>query len=640
MSALAGDAPGPRPISARALILGLLLIPPNAWFILEGYIWGNSRPTTVSLYFNVVVTLLLVCGANALLARLNRRWALTQGELLVVYGMLAIASAVCGLDQVQTMLPVIAHPFWHATPENHWETLFLDKIPRWLTVSDPRALAAYFELGQPLFATPYWKPWMVPAAWWASFTFTMLFVMLALNSLFRRQWTEEAKLSFPIVQLPLEMTRPDTPLWRSSLLWLGFGLAFGIDVLNGLHVLYPRVPNLLGDMSGRYDLGTMVRGMPWGAIGWTPLNVFPFAVGLAYFMPLDLAFSSWFFYVLWKLVRIGTTALGWGNLPRAPWIDEQSFAAYIALAGFCLWSSRKHLAAAVRTAFGRASMADSQEAFSYQFAVWGVIIGCAALLAFCLHARMSLGVATAFLAGYLGVSIAVARIRAELGSPVHDLHKIGPEAVITEVVGPRRLGVQNLIMFAFFWSFNRAHRSHPMPNQIEAMKLAAVTNTSQRGLAGALTLATTIGLICGWLMLLHMFFVHGGEPWAGKGTEAFTRLQQSLESPIETNWYGTVALLIGAVFTVFLTVMRARFAWWPFHPAGFAVSGSWSMALFAPSILVSWLMKALLLRYGGMGSYRPAAMFFMGLILGEFVAGAGWGILGNALHMRMHNFLP
>jgi hypothetical protein len=119
-----------RPVTLRALVIGLLLIPCNAYFILDGYIWGNSRPTTVSLYFNVVVTLLVVCGANALLRRLNRRWALSQGELLVIYAMLAIASAVCGLDQIQTMVPVVAHPVWHATPENHWQTLFLEKIRR------------------------------------------------------------------------------------------------------------------------------------------------------------------------------------------------------------------------------------------------------------------------------------------------------------------------------------------------------------------------------------------------------------------------------------------------------------------------------------------------------------------------------
>lgn len=632
--------PAPAPVTVRAVVIGLLLIPPNAWFILWGYIWGQSRPTTVSLYFNVIITLLVVCGLNAVLRRISPRWALRQGELLVIYAMLAISSAVCGLDQLQTMIPVVAHPFWHATPENHWEQLFLQKMPPWLTVTDERALWAYYESNQPLFATPYWREWMVPAAWWSGFSFTLIFVMLALNNLFRKQWTEEAKLSFPIVQLPLEMTRPETPLWSSKLMWIGFGLAFLIDAVNGLHLLYPRVPNLMGERSAAYDLGQIIKTMPWRSIGWTPLNIFPFGVGLAFFIPTDLAFSSWFFYIGWKIVRVIVAAAGWGRIPRAPWIDEQTFGAYIALAAFSLYSSRHHLFAAVEAAFGKRTEDDSREAFSYRFTVWALLVGLGLLVAFCLHAGMSLWLALAFLLLYLGISIAVARIRAELGSPVHDLHKIGPEAVLTEMAGPRRLGVNNLIMFSFFWSINRAHRSHPMPNQIEGMKLAGITNTAQSGLAVALTLATAVGLICGWGILLDAFFRQGGEGWAYKGQEAFSRLQSWIESPPTTNWHATIAVFVGLGITVALAALRTNFTWWPLHPAGFAVSGSFSMALFAPSILTSWLLKVLILRYGGMGAFRPASMFFMGLILGEFAAGAIWGVLGNFLHMRMYNFLP
>jgi hypothetical protein len=41
-----------------------------------------------------------------------------------------------------------------------------------------------------------------------------------------------------------------------------------------------------------------------------------------------------------------------------------------------------------------------------------------------------------------------------------------------------------------------------------------------------------------------------------------------------------------------------------------------------------------------MTSCRPATFFFYGLILGEFVAGTGWGILGNWMQRPMYNFLP
>jgi len=251
---------------------------------------------------------------------------------------------------------------------------------------------------------------------------------------------------------------------------------------------------------------------------------------------------------------------------------------------------------------------------------------------------MSLWAAVVFLLMYVALSIAIARIRAELGSPVHDMHKIGPDAVLTEVLGPRALGTGNLIMFSYFWSFNRAHRSHPMPHQIETMKLADETHISQRGVAAALMLAAVVGTLFGWGFMLDSGFRFGGR--SGKGVEAFTRLQSWLTTPGETNWYAVGALVFGGVFTVFLAAMRARFAWWPFHPAGFAVAGGWSMALFAPSIFIAWLVKSLILRYGGMSSFRPGSRLFLGMILGEFLAGTWWGVYGIIKHQPMYNFLP
>ena len=630
------SSPGVTP---RAILLAIVLMVPNCLFVLWGLFSGQSRPATVSLFFNVVVTLLVLVAVNRLLGCFRPQAKLSPGELLAIYSMLSLSTAVCGLDQIQTMIPVVAHPFWAATPENRYEALFLKQVPPWVTCSDPAALDSYFDGQQHLWQSATWRLWLRPAAAWAVFSFAMLWVMLCLNALFRKQWTEEAKLSFPIVQLPLEMAQERTPLFRSRLMWAGFAVAFGICLVRGLHVLYPKVPSLGGDWA-RNDLGQMVKEPPWTAIGWTPLNVMPFGVGLAFLIPQDLAFSCWAFYLYWKLVRVLTVAFGFGNIPRAPWVDEQSFGAYMALCAFSLWSSRRHLREALLAAVGRQRFDDSQEPLPYRWALWGAVGGLAFLMAWCLAARMSFLPALGFLLLYVALSVAVARIRAELGSPVHDLHFTGPEVALTNVFGPSRLGRQNLIMYTFFWSFNRAQRSHPMPHQSEAMKLAERTGASQRRLAFALTLAAGFGIALGWGILLELMHYYGGTTQQWKGREAFNRLATWLQQPFQTNWHAVGAMGLGLGLTVLLSAMRSRFVWWAFHPAGFAVSGSWSMALFAPSIFASWLIKTIILRYAGITAFRPAAHFFYGLILGEFVGGAGWGLLGIALKRGMYNFLP
>jgi len=41
-----------------------------------------------------------------------------------------------------------------------------------------------------------------------------------------------------------------------------------------------------------------------------------------------------------------------------------------------------------------------------------------------------------------------------------------------------------------------------------------------------------------------------------------------------------------------------------------------------------------------MSAFRPASRFFLGMILGEFLAGGAWGVLGILMKRPMYNFLP
>jgi len=65
----------------------------------------------------------------------------------------------------------------------------------------------------------------------------------------QRRWNEHERLGYPLVELPYQLTSPGLrslsgELLGNWLLWLGFGIAASIDVLNGLAYLYPSVPAL------------------------------------------------------------------------------------------------------------------------------------------------------------------------------------------------------------------------------------------------------------------------------------------------------------------------------------------------------------------------------------------------------------
>jgi hypothetical protein len=78
--------------------------------------------------------------------------------------------------------------------------------------------------------------------------------------------------------------------------------------------------------------------------------------------------------------------------------------------------------------------------------------------------------------------------------------------------------------------------------------------------------------------------------------------------------------------------------WWPLHPIGYAVSSSLSMHILWIPMLVAWIIKGLVLRYGGLRLYRQGIPFFLGLILGEFVIGGGWSVIGTVTGLTTYRF--
>ena len=87
-------------------------------------------------------------------------------------------------------------------------------------------------------------------------------------------------------------------------------------------------------------------------------------------------------------------------------------------------------------------------------------------------------------------------------------------------------------------------------------------------------------------------------------------------------------MLGGALMVLGLRGMRGAFLWWPFHPVGYALAVSYAMDYFWFAFFVSWLIKALIVRFGGMKAHNTAIPFFLGLILGDYVTGSLWAIYG------------
>ena len=322
----------------RSAIIGLLFSLLNIYWIVQVetlVYWNAAHPTTISLFSNAVFSLLFLVLFNLCLRYFAPHLQLGQGELLAVYAMVCSASAISGHGMMQIVVSLIGHAFWYASPENDWQALIFPYLPRWLTVADKQVLSGYYEGKSSLYQIEHIKVWAVPVLSWSSFIFALVFSMLCINLLLRKQWVNIEKLSYPIVQLPYRIITQPVELFKNKYLWIGLTIAGGIDLLNGLSYLYPVLPSL----PIKIHHVSIFEEKPWSALGGIPVSFYPLVIGLAFLTPLDLSFSCWFFFWFWRMERVLGSMMGWTQT-GFPFLTEQATGGYIALCVIALWASR------------------------------------------------------------------------------------------------------------------------------------------------------------------------------------------------------------------------------------------------------------------------------------------------------------
>ena len=698
----------PCSVSVRAIAIGAALVPLTCmWVVSAEILWYSSQPTTVSLMPHVVFMLFWLTVGNLVVARLFPGAQLDAGELLTIYVMLAIGSVVCGHDSLEILVPMITHWKRGATPESGWAKSFHDVLPRFVLLEDEAIMKPFYLGGSSMYRWDVVRAWARPMGWWASFVFVLVCMHFLINTLLRKQWTENEKLSYPVVQIPLELSRRTRKLFSARLLWIGFAIAASIDLINGLNYLYPAIPQI--PIVHIDNLRSYFTERPWNAVGSMWISLYPFAIGVCFFLPLDLAFSCWFFFLFWQAQRVAASSMG-VVIPGFPFVREQTAGGYIALAFVAVWVSRKylkdiflHIVGGRRGAErqGRAFLVavvvlhgalayvafllhrlglpwwtvaqavalpelalllclrrlwrllsdtgtavdESGEALPHRLTVL-LLVGCLAYLGvFLTWLGASWPFAVLFLAIFVAISVSIARLRAELGPPAHDLHYAGPDQMMPKFFGMKTLGRPTLAALSLTWFFNRAYRGHPIAPSLEGYKLAQQTGTSSRRMLIAMVVALALGIFGGFWSMLHVGYKYGMQasvigPGNWFGQEPFTRLHGWASNPQPANAGATIGTGVGLTTAILLALMRMRFAWWPFHPVGYAISGSWSMEQLWFPIFVSWLVKWAILRYGGAKAYRKAVPLFVGLVLGEFVVGCLWDLHGIIAGIEPYSYWP
>jgi hypothetical protein len=642
----------PSTFRLRAFIVGVLLIPIDNYWVFEMDRLGRGPGVTmISLFANAIFILALMLLVNQLIRKLAPRQVFSQMEMLVIYTMICIGTAFTAQDWMANLIQMIGHPYYFAKPENQWGTYIVPFIPKpgLVTIKDMFVLDGFYkgDSSYGLYRWAYLTAWFKPVMIWSLFVTVLLYVMMCINVMVRKQWMERERLTFPIAQLPIAMTEPESSFWKNRLLWIGFSIAAAYTIINGLHFLYPSVPLIYDNFGPSSDLRNFMVTKPWTGIDRLPVRFHPFVTGLGFLLPTDLLFSCWFFYFVWKAQMVLTTAMAWDAIPNFPFINQQSYGGYMAVLAGLLWTGRSYFKQVWLRIIGKPSeLDDSAEAMSYRSAAIGIVLGTIALAGFFNWLGLNFAIAFIGFLIYWGISVAVARIRAELGPPVHDMHGASPSILITQFMGTKHTGIMDargLAALSYFWWFNRAYRQHPIAFELEGMRMANTVRASQKRLLVAVIIAAFVGSVAAFWAYLHFAYQMGyTNKIAGgtfRGDDIFGKqLYNWIANPTGPNMQANLAVLFGFVFCLILGALRLRWFGFPFHPIGYAISGTWSMNFVWLPLLIAWIIKMIILRMGGLKLFKSAVPFFLGLILGEMIVGCLWSLVGIAFGIPTYSF--
>ena len=449
-------------------------------------------------------------------------FALSRAELVLVYVMLLVVSALCTMGLTQQLLPAITGIFYYASPVNQWaERLFPHFPSQRILVDDGAGNHGFYE-GGALADIPY-ATWVEPLCWWALLLLSLYVAMVSTAVILRRQWVERERLAYPLTQLGVAIVQGErgTGLVNGFLkhraLWWGAAVPLAYGSLKALH---------------QYDSSIPSIGLIWWVpfIGQQNLQIWiSFAlVGFSYLISTQIAAGIWIFYLLSKVEAEFLAVSGLKSTSKfvygvsyEPLLAYQGGGALIAMVLLGLWTGRGHLRDVWSKALNRnANIDDDDEIMSYRAAVIGVLFGTGGIAGWLWLMGTPLWVGTLFVAVALLVFIGISRVVCEAGLAAVRSPMIAPDLIV-QGIGSQAVGAAGVfnLSFAYIWSADI--RIFLLAMVANGLKLIQnMDRHSRRVVFWAVVAAIFIGVAGSCWMVFHLAYKYGGinlDGWRFRG---------------------------------------------------------------------------------------------------------------------------
>ncbi len=605
-----------QPIRMRALVIGFALLPFTTYWAVEIVL-----SVIFSLMIPPIATMMVVALFNAIGKWITKRWFLEPPDLVVIFTILFVGTAMSA-----EWMNVVA-PLWHsfalyADQNETYQNRVIPHLTDWLFFREPDAIREYAIGGNPFpYALTKLSVWAPIFLGWIGLFGSAALAMLCINTLMRRLWTQQERLAFPIIQVPMLLCQPQSPLWRSRYLWGAFTVMVIINTINGLNVFFPWIPPIKTRFLAH--LNDYLQSPPWNQTGWIPVGLFPYMSAIGVFVPNDLLFSCVLFYFVRKLMQVATAAMGYEQgvfggsylVPQPPYFSEQSWGAFLGLFVSLVWASRGYL----KEIWHEIKTGENPEAgyaISARWAFIGLIASLGVLIGLGVAVGLPWWLVTIYVLLFMVFSVIVARLRAQLGAPIHEMAFMGPHQLMIAFTGTQNLTESTIAkLMTTFHFMNRLHRTHPMPYQLESMKMGELVRLNQKVLFFVIAIAVVAGIFLGELFSVNRFYRDGAGNLGGGMAGVITQLADNRYPPNVT----AMAFFMGGFsFVLLLDFIRYRIPGFPIHPAGYALSMNFGVDYIWFGLGVVLLIKLFVNRYFGLPGYEKLRAVAIGVILGEF----------------------
>ncbi len=521
------------------------------------------------------------------------------------------------------------------------------------------------------FAGIPWSAWARPLSFWVPVLFLVWFMVLGLAMVVHRQWSKHEHLPYPIANFANTLL-PDSEgkvssIFRDRRFWITAGVVFAIYINN---YICAWAPNSWVSIPRHIDFSSLISTFEIRAWWLNKPVVYFSVVGIAFFLASDVSFSVGISCFVHAIV-FGTILAGYGinihegDTSRINYRCFLDFGAYLGMALIILYTGRHYYFNVLK----RSLFLKSDENLP-DSSVWGARTAIVCLMGLVIMLGMvgldwHLGIAYGIM--LLLVWLVVGRIIAETGFFFFTV-PWWPGAMLLGIIGARSLDLRTLCILSFLGCIlvigGRENLIAFAMNSLKVMELKKQGGKRTLVLCAA---AVVIGLGVGLPTTLYFQYSRGmnsHDRWATLGAprNAFSnvvRVTQRLEAqgvlasvdedspklsgflsikPIRPGYIGWAAL--GIFLVVSVSLLRLRFTKFPIHPVLFLVWTMYGASMFSFAFFIGWILKTLVMRFGGARVYQSLKPVAIGLIAGEILGALLPIIVGVAYYVTTGDSPP